>query len=73
MSQSKAKYMSVLQTAHQGLWIRRLLIELGLKHIIPDPTIISLTIAALSISPRIPSIMITLNILTFSIISFVNE
>ena len=42
MSQSKAKYMSVSQTAHQGLWIRRLLIELGLKHIKPDPAIIFL-------------------------------
>ena len=42
MSHAKAKYMSVLQTAHQGLWIRRLLIESGLKHIKPDPTIIFL-------------------------------
>ena len=35
-SSTEAEYRSVLQTAHQGLWIRRLLIELGLEHIKPD-------------------------------------
>ena len=41
-SSMEAEYMSVLQTACQGLWIRRLLIELGLEHIEPDPTIVFL-------------------------------
>ena len=41
-SSTEAEYMSVSQTAHQGLWIRRLLIELGLEHIEPDPTIVFL-------------------------------
>ena len=37
-SSTEVEYMSVSQTAHQGLWIRRLLIELGLNHIELDPT-----------------------------------
>ena len=41
-SSTEAEYMSVLQTARQGLWTRRLLIELGLEHIEPDPTIVFL-------------------------------
>ena len=41
-SSMEAEYMSESQTAHQGLWIRRLLIELGLEHIKPDPTIVFL-------------------------------
>ena len=41
-SSTEAEYMSVLQTAHQGLWIRRLLIELGLNHIKLDPTTVFL-------------------------------
>ena len=41
-SSTEAEYMSVSQTARQGLWIRRLLIKLGLEHIEPDPTIVFL-------------------------------
>ena len=41
-SSTKAEYMSVLLTAHQGLWLRCLLIELGFTHLRSDPTIIYL-------------------------------
>ena len=41
-SSTEAEYMSVSQTAHQGLWIRRLLIKLGLNHIELDPTTVFL-------------------------------
>ena len=41
-SSTEVKYMSVSQTARQGLWIRRLLIELGLNHIELDPTTVFL-------------------------------
>ena len=41
-SSTKAEYMSVLHTAHQGLWLRCLLIELGFTHLRSDPTIIYL-------------------------------
>ena len=41
-SSTKAEYMSVSHTAHQGLWLRHLLIELGLTHLRLDPTIIYL-------------------------------
>ena len=41
-SSTEAEYMSVSQMAHQGLWIRRLLIELGLNHMELDPTTVFL-------------------------------
>ena len=41
-SSTEAEYMSVSQTACQGPWIRRLLIELGLNHIELDPTTVFL-------------------------------
>ena len=41
-SSTEAEYMSVSHTAHQGLWLRCLLIELGLTHLRSDPTIIYL-------------------------------
>ena len=41
-SSTEVEYMSVSQTAHQGLWIRRLLIKLGLNHIELDPTTVFL-------------------------------
>ena len=39
-SSTEAEYMSVSHTARQGLWLRHLLIELGLTHLRSDPTII---------------------------------
>ena len=41
-SSTEAGYMSVSHTARQGLWLRHLLIELGLTHLRSDPTIIYL-------------------------------
>ena len=41
-SSTEAEYMSVSHTARQGLWLRHLLIELGLTHLRLDPTIIYL-------------------------------
>ena len=41
-SSTEVEYMSVLQMARHGLWIRRLLIELGLNHIELDPTTVFL-------------------------------
>ena len=41
-SSTEAEYMSVSHTARQGLWIRRLLIELGLLYLESDPTTVFL-------------------------------
>ena len=41
-SSTEAGYMSISHTARQGLWLRHLLIELGLTHLRLDPTIIYL-------------------------------
>ena len=41
-SSTEAEYVSVSQTARQGLWISRLLIELGLNYIELDPTTVFL-------------------------------
>ena len=41
-SSTEAEYMSVLHTTCQGLWLRHLLIELGLTHLKLEPTIIHL-------------------------------
>ena len=72
-SSTEAEYMSVSHTAHQGLWLRHLLIELGLTHLRSDPTIIYLNNRGAMELTKESRHHNQTNILIYSIISYVSK